>query len=141
MPDLRFKNQNIDPPSIPSTNVTNDVQQQQEVLNLDVQANSSSSRATNTVAGEESIVVAESNIPALDALTISDVPETGPVNINYYPSQYYDENGFERNFIESDANDDRLTTILPNKITAATALFNRCHDARQTISENILRDF
>ncbi|KAF5182991.1 hypothetical protein FRX31_027422 [Thalictrum thalictroides] len=97
MPDLRLKKQNIDPPSIPSTYVTNDVQQQQ-VLNLDDQANSSSSRATNTVAGEKSIVMAESNILALDALTISDVPETGPVNVNYYPSEYYD--GFERNFIE-----------------------------------------
>jgi len=65
MPDLRLKNQNIDLPSISSTYyVTNDVQQQR-ILNLDDQASSSCSRATTTVTGEESIVEAESNIPAV----------------------------------------------------------------------------
>jgi len=74
----------------------------------------------------------------LDEPTISDAPETGPVNVNYYPSEYYDENGFERHFIDGDAGDDRFKICLTNKITA---LFKRCHNARQTISENILRDF
>lgn len=73
----------------------------------------------------------------MDAPTISDAPETGPVNNNYYPSEYYDDNGFERHFIDGD----RLTNHLTNKIKAATVLFERCHNPRQTISENILRDF
>jgi len=77
----------------------------------------------------------------LDALTISDAPKTGLVNYNYYPSEYYDDNGFERNFIDGYADDDRLTIRLTNQITAVTALFKRYHNVRETISENILRDF